>query len=104
MNLNLIAIGKFIQDGRKHYAMTQAELAEKLGVSPQSVSNWERGESLPDAALFAGFGEGAPLFGGRHLDGRRQRRHWRLSPLRDLCTDVRGVTRPQSHRRAVGTG
>ena len=51
MNLNLSAIGKFIQDGRKHYAMTQAELAEKLGVSPQSVSNWERGESLPDVAL-----------------------------------------------------
>lgn len=51
MNLNLIAIGKYIQDGRKHYEMTQAELAEKLGVSPQSVSNWERGESLPDVAL-----------------------------------------------------
>ena len=51
MNLNLITIGKFIQDGRKHYVMTQAELAEKLGVSPQSVSNWERGESLPDVAL-----------------------------------------------------
>ena len=51
MNLNPIAIGNFIQDGRKHYAMTQAELAEKLGVSPQSVSNWERGESLPDVAL-----------------------------------------------------
>ena len=51
MNLNLIAIGKYIQDGRKHYEMTQAELAEKLGISPQSVSNWERGESLPDVAL-----------------------------------------------------
>lgn len=51
MNLNLISIGKFIQDGRKHYEMTQAELAEKLGVSPQSVSNWERGESLPDVAM-----------------------------------------------------
>ena len=51
MNLNLSAIGKFIQDGRKHYEMTQAELAEKLGVSPQSVSNWERGESLPDVGL-----------------------------------------------------
>ena len=50
MNLNLISIGKFIQDGRKHYEMTQAELAEKLGVSPQSVSNWERGESMPDIA------------------------------------------------------
>ena len=53
MNLNFIAIGKYIQDGRKHYEMTHAELAEKLGVSPQSVSNWERGESLPDVALSA---------------------------------------------------
>ena len=49
--LDMIAIGAFIQDGRKHYKMTQAELAKKLEVSPQSVSNWERGESLPDVAL-----------------------------------------------------
>ena len=49
--LNLNAIGKFIQEGRKHYEMTQAELAKKLRISPQSVSNWERGESVPDVAL-----------------------------------------------------
>lgn len=49
--LDMNAIGKFIQEGRKHYEMTQAELAVKLGISPQSVSNWERGESVPDVAL-----------------------------------------------------
>ena len=31
--------------------MTQAELAERVNVSAQSVSNWERGETLPDIAL-----------------------------------------------------
>lgn len=31
--------------------MTQAELAERLNVTPQSVSNWERGESLPNVEL-----------------------------------------------------
>jgi len=51
MNLNLQKIGAFIQSGRKELNLTQAEIAERLGVSPQSVSNWERGESLPDVGL-----------------------------------------------------
>lgn len=51
MNLNLTAIGGFIQERRKNFDMTQAELAAKLNVSPQSVSNWERGESVPDVTV-----------------------------------------------------
>ena len=45
MNLELKKIGQFIQSCRKDLKMTQAELAERLNVSPQSVSNWERGGS-----------------------------------------------------------
>jgi len=51
MNLNLKQIGQFIQFCRKELELTQAELAERLNVTPQSISNWERGESLPDVAL-----------------------------------------------------
>lgn len=51
MNLNLQNIGQFIQSCRKELGITQAEMGERLGVSPQSVSNWERGESLPDVSL-----------------------------------------------------
>lgn len=51
MYLDLAAIGRFIQSFRKASQMTQAELGERLNVSAQSVSNWERGESLPDIAL-----------------------------------------------------
>lgn len=51
MNLNLEQIGQFIQVGRKEAGMTQAEMGERLGVSAQSVSNWERGETLPDVSL-----------------------------------------------------
>ena len=39
-------IGKKITNLRKENNMTQMELADKLGISFQAVSNWERGGSL----------------------------------------------------------
>ena len=41
-------IGKRIAELRKQNNMTQFELADKLGISFQAVSNWERGNSMPD--------------------------------------------------------
>lgn len=41
-------IGKKITDLRKEHNMTQMELADKLGISFQAVSNWERGNTMPD--------------------------------------------------------
>jgi len=38
-------IGAKIAQSRKSLGMTQEELAEKLGVSPQAVSKWENGVS-----------------------------------------------------------
>jgi len=44
-------LGKRIAALRKEKGMTQEELAEKLGVSPQAVSKWENGQSCPDISL-----------------------------------------------------
>ena len=41
-------IGKFIREIRTKNGLTQQELADKLGVSFQAVSKWERGICLPD--------------------------------------------------------
>lgn len=49
--MNQEKIGKFIAECRKNKKLTQAELAEKLGVSDRAVSKWERGLNLPDASL-----------------------------------------------------
>ena len=45
-------IGKFICSLRKEKQLTQEQLAEKLGVSINAVSKWERGLSFPDVSLY----------------------------------------------------
>jgi len=40
--------GKRISDCRKQKNMTQLEIADKLNISFQAVSSWERGETMPD--------------------------------------------------------
>ena len=47
--MDVIKIGKFIQEKRKEKKLTQEELAEKLFITDRAVSKWERGLSLPDA-------------------------------------------------------
>ncbi len=49
--MDQIKIGKFIASCRKDQGMTQAKLAEKLGISDRAVSKWETGKSLPDAGI-----------------------------------------------------
>ena len=50
--MNQEKIGKFIAECRKNKKLTQSELAEKLGVTDKSVSNWENGRNMPDLSLF----------------------------------------------------
>lgn len=45
-------IGRFICSLRKEKQLTQEQLAEKLGVSINAVSKWERGLSFPDVSLY----------------------------------------------------
>ena len=53
-------VGRKIAELRKHSNMTQMELADRLGISFQAVSNWERGNSMPDISKLP---EIAELFG-----------------------------------------
>ena len=49
--MNMQAVGRQIADLRRAKGLTQAELGERLGVTYQAVSKWERSETLPDTAM-----------------------------------------------------
>ena len=49
--MNQEKIGRFIASCRKEQGLTQARLAERLGITDRAVSKWENGKSLPDASI-----------------------------------------------------
>lgn len=49
--MNQFRSGQLIAKKRKEKNMTQAELAEKLGVSNKSISKWETGKCMPDYSV-----------------------------------------------------
>lgn len=51
MELIPMKVGRHICRLRKQLGLTQNQLGEKLHVSFQAVSKWERGETLPDITL-----------------------------------------------------
>ena len=57
---NMENIGLKISELRKSKDMTQMELADKMNISFQAVSNWERGNSMPDISKLP---ELAEIFG-----------------------------------------
>ena len=49
--MDQIKIGKFISENRKKQFLTQEQLAERLNISKNAVSKWERGLNLPDVSI-----------------------------------------------------
>jgi uncharacterized protein YjbI with pentapeptide repeats len=48
MMLNSKSIGNKIAAARKKINLSQAELSQRVSISPQAIGKWERGESMPD--------------------------------------------------------
>lgn len=46
--MDLVKIGKFLQELRKEHGLTQEQLAEQMGVARRTVSRWETGSNMPD--------------------------------------------------------
>ena len=73
--MNTYVTGTTIRNLREDRRMTQAELAEKLGVSSKTVSKWETAKGLPDNTLLQPLAQALgisviELMNGEHITNR----------------------------------
>ena len=69
--MNQERIGKFISELRKEKNLTQTQLAEKLNITKNAVSKWERGLSLMDISLLKPLSEILDVSVSELLNGQR---------------------------------
>lgn len=67
-----------IKDLRKKKNMTQDELAEKLSVTRQAVSNWENGKTQPDVETLTQLAEVFDVSVERIIYGK-EKKHWHFA-------------------------
>ena len=63
--------GVFLHELRKEKGMTQAALAERLGVTNKAVSKWETGEAMPETAQLLPISRVFGVTVDELLDGKR---------------------------------
>jgi len=68
-------IGVLLSRLRKERNMTQREVAERLSVSPQAVSKWERGQGHPDVGILPALSSLFGVAADRLLAGELHREH-----------------------------
>ena len=69
--MNQQKIGKFIASCRKEKHLTQAVLAERLGITDRAVSKWETGKCMPDISLIPELCEALEININELLSGER---------------------------------
>lgn len=70
--MNQQKVGQFLKELRSQKALTQEQLAEKLGVSNRSISRWENGVTMPDFDLLIQMAKFYDVEIGEILDGERK--------------------------------
>lgn len=70
--MNQQKTGQFLKELRNGKKLTQAELAEILGVTNRSISRWENGATMPDFDLLIALAKYYDIEIGEILDGERK--------------------------------
>lgn len=84
--MNQYVKGETIKAFREKNKMTQAVLAEKIGVTDKAVSKWETGRGLPDITLIEPIADAlglsvGELFAGEQIINKNKASNMRMSQL-----------------------
>jgi len=80
--MNPEKVGKFIKELRKKNNLTQAELADKYGVTYQAVSKWENGINLPEISLIRQMSKDFNVSVEDILDGEENPNSYKKHPVK----------------------
>ena len=98
--MDMSKTGAYIRKRRKAEGLTQQQLAERLNVSFQAVSKWEKGEALPDAALLLDLSDALNTSTDRILSGgtltARERKRMRVGDV------IEGFAHMEAIRKCFG--
>lgn len=90
----MIFIGENIKRLRREKELTQETLAEYLGVTFQSVSKWERGETYPDITLLPAIADFFGVSADELLGMNRDEKENKIREYIDIYADMRTKDSP----------
>ena len=76
--MNQSAIGNFITQKRKEKNLTQAQLAQILGISNKTISKWETGRCMPDYSIIKKLCEELGITLSELIDGEEEKESIRV--------------------------
>ena len=97
-----LKIGAFIAEKRKEKGLTQLELADKLSVTDQAISKWERGKGLPDVSLMQPLCEALGICLSDLLNGEKVQEQEKLTIVL-VESLVTAIVYMESIPRMIGT-
>ena len=100
--MNQIATGTFIARKRRELNLTQAQLAERLGISSKSVSKWERGKCMPDYSIVNELCDALGITVSELLDGEEnERENLRMYDNDQMIEMLARIQRLESQRVTI---
>ena len=81
-------IGNLLKKIRKENNLTQEKFAERLGVTPQAVSKWEKGKNIPDLSILKEIKKLYNIDLDSILDGENNRKKSKLNYIVIACLIV----------------
>ena len=95
--MDIVKIGKVLQELRKEKGLTQEQLAEQMGVTRRTVSRWETGSNMPDLDILMELSDFYAVDLREILCGERTREHMDKE-LRETVLEVADYSNDEKER------